>query len=373
MQFLLIICLILGSIPMSSHLNSEVIKKGFFEISQYREEEVEFYNGDIKFAGTLTIPYRNGRHPAVVMITGAGPQNRDEELAGMKPFRMMANHFTQKGIAVLRYDDRGVGGSTGNFNKSTPVDFTQDVLAVVRYLRTRGDINHAQIGLCGHSEGGVVAPIAASQSNDIAFIICMSSIGHTGLEIILVQNELIYRAEGVSEEDIQKRTQYLKSTMELVLSGATEAEIKTELRKAMAILMKYMSEEEKKNVTDLDRLIDFQVNAQYVQIMTRWYRWLLDYDPKPALEKVKCPVLLVYGGLDLQVPAEMSRDAQVGALKKGGNTDVTYRIFPKANHLFQSAKTGSLSEYSELPKEFVPGFLDFMSDWISERVDIIKD
>jgi len=333
----------------------------------YKEEEVVFTNtnNDITLAGTLTLPEKSGRHPAVVMLTGSGPVNRDEEAFGMKPFRIIADHFTRKGIAVLRYDSRGVGGSTGEVYQSTIFDFAEDTLAAIGYLKTRTDINPAQIGLCGHSQGGAVAPLAASQSKDVAFIICISGFGHIGEEIFIAQNEFIGRADGAAEKEIKEYSKTYKLLFNLIRKGASEAKIKSELMTLNRKKIESKSEEEK-------RTLKSKVNCMVNLFNSRWFKFFLDYDPKLALEKVKCPVLLIFGELDLQVPAEINKKSMVEALKRGGNNDYTVKIFPKANHLFQSAKTGSPSEYPNLAKEFVPGFLDFMSDWILQQVDIVK-
>jgi alpha-beta hydrolase superfamily lysophospholipase len=155
----------------------------------YKEEEVIFNNGNIKLAGTFTIPNKEGRHPAVIMITGSGPLNRDEEYMGMKPFKIIADHFTKNGIAVLRYDSRGVGGSTGNVFLSTFPDFANDVMAAINFLKNRSEINHSQIGLCGHSEGAFIAPLCASTSGEVAFIILISGGAHKGEKLFLAQSE----------------------------------------------------------------------------------------------------------------------------------------------------------------------------------------
>lgn len=333
----------------------------------FKEEEVVFTNttSDITLAGTLTLPEKSGKHPAVIMLTGSGPVNRDEEAFGMKPFRIIADHFTRKGIAVLRYDSRGVGGSTGDVYQSTFFDFSEDAQAAIRYLKTRSDINPAQIGLCGHSQGGAVAPLTASQSKDVAFIICISGFGHIGEEIFIAQNELIERADGAAEKEIKEYSKTYEFLFNLIRKGASEAKIKSELLKLTRKKMGSTSEEEKK-------ILKSKVNCMLNLFTSRWFKFFLDYDPIPVLKKVKCPVLLLFGELDLQVPAEMNKKAMVEALKRGGNNDYSVKIFPKANHLFQSAKTGSPSEYNDLAKEFVPGFLEFMSDWILQQVDIVK-
>ena len=338
----------------------------------YEEEEVTFRNGDIKFAGTLMLPKKQGRHPAVIMITGSGPQNRYEELFGWKVFQGIADHFTRNGIAVLLYDDRGMGGSGGNVFDVTTEDFATDALAALGYLQSRGDINPREIGLCGHSEGGIVAPFAAAKSSEVAFIICISGTGVPGKDILLKQTELIARANGEPEEKIRESVNNIETIISLINESRGEEEIKKKIGEIVEIQIAAMTEEQKKGVKDLEEFRKGMVDELHKQFAGPWFQFFLKLDPAPILEKVKCPVLLTFGELDLQVPAEWSKEAMVKALERGGNKNFQARIFPKANHLYQAAETGSPSEYTGLPKEFVPGFLEFMSGWILERVNVVK-
>lgn len=334
----------------------------------YNLEEVAFKNGDLKFTGELMSPKKGGKHPAVIMITGSGPQNRYEELFGWKIFQDIADHFVRNGIAVLLYDDRGMGGSGGNVFEATTADFATDALAAVKYLQSRSDINPKQIGLCGHSEGGIIAPLAASQSGDVAFIICISGTGHTGRDIVLAQSELIARANKTPEDEIKKSLDNSKKIFDMIDKGEPVEKLKGIFEEMAAEQLAAMDEEQKKSISDPEKFIKSQEDGLMKQFTSKWFLYFLSYDPIPALKKVKCPVLLLYGERDLQVPAEMSKKAMVAALKEGGNKDFKAKIFPKANHLFQEATTGSPSEYTKLPKKFVPGFLDLMTSWILERV-----
>jgi hypothetical protein len=340
------------------------------EIVPYKKEEVVFHNDTLKLAGTLTIPSTPGPHPAVVMITGSGPQNRDEELFGMKPFKIIADHFARNGIAVLRYDDRGVGGSTGSTSQSTTAELAEDVLAAIHFLQSRNDINPKQIGLCGHSEGGIVGPLAASKSRDVTFVICIAGTGVDGRKTILAQQEAIMRADSASEDAIQKALKVSELAFDLALSRKDSVEGRKALRVALVDQMNAMTTEQRKAITNEEEFIKIQMESQIAAFQSPWFKYFLTYGPSLALEKVKCPLLALFGGLDLQVLAELNKNAMESALKKGGNKDYTFRIFPKANHLFLNAITGSPSEYSRLKKEFVPGFLETMSDWIAKRVTI---
>ncbi len=338
------------------------------ETVPYKQEEVIVYNGDIKLAGTLTLPVDPGPFPAVVMITGSGPQNRDEDLFGFKPFKIIADYCTRHGIAVLRYDDRGVGGSTGNIPESTSEDFAGDVLQAVKYLQGRSEINPKSIGLCGHSEGGLIAPMVASRTNDIAFIIMIAGPGVGGQEILSEQLRLIMRANGLSESGIEKEVALQKKVLTAVVSHAPASELKENIRKLAKEEIESMSEEQRKAVGNIDQYVEKVADAQITAMQSRWFRFFIAYDPVPALEKVHCPVLAIFGERDLQVPSDLNKPKIEAALLRAGNNDVTVRIFPKANHLFQSAETGSPTEYERLKKEFVPGFLDTMTEWILKRV-----
>ena len=342
------------------------------EILPYIEEEVTFHNGNIKLSGTLTLPEYPGKHPTVVMITGSGPQDRNEEIFGYKTFKIIADHFTKNGIAVLRYDDRGVGESTGNISESTTEDFANDVTEAVKYLQTRNDIRYDNIGLCGHSEGGIIAPLVASRYKDIAFIILVAGTGVTGEEIILEQTRLILKTNGMTDEEIKENSEQSKILFNLLKSGKEKDEIISELRKQVLGDYEDMSEEQKESITDKDEYVNKTANSKYAQLTSPWMSYFLFYDPVPALEKVTCPVLMLFGELDLQVSVVQNEKPMVDALVRGNNKDFEVKTFPKANHLFQTANTGSPSEYAELPKEFVPDFLDFMSSWILERFSVSR-
>lgn len=343
------------------------------EVLPYKEEEVTFTNGDINFSGTLTIPESPGRHPAVVMITGSGSHDRNEDLLGFKIFKIIADQLTRNGIAVLRYDDRGVGKSTGNSKMQfTTEDFAGDVHEAVKYLKTRSDINPEQIGLCGHSEGGIIAPLAASKSDDIAFIVLMAGTGVKGIDILKEQSKLIMLANGATDEDVKENNKILDKTYEAITTGKGW-EIVDSLTRIQA-LTSYdeMSEEQKKTIKDKDEFINNNVKMHSVQSNVPWMKFFVQYDPAPALEKVKCPVLMLYGEKDLQVPPAQNEEPMKNALNKGGNRDFTQVLIPSANHLFQTATTGSPEEYGKLPKEFAPGFLDTMTNWILKHVTVVK-
>jgi hypothetical protein len=334
------------------------------EAVPYREEQVKFSNGDVTLAGTLTLPQEQRTYPAVVLISGSGPENRDEEIFGFKIFRLLADHLTRNGIAVLRYDDRGVGGSSQGSSADTSETYAGDVEAAVQYLKGRPEIDPKQIGLLGHSEGGITAPIVATRSPDIAFIILMSGPGVAGSRIIEEQSRLINEASGLSPAVVKEKTELQKRVIDAAVTGKgwneVRADLVAEFKKAAAA----MPEEQRKALGDIDTWAEKAVEGQVTALQSPWMQFFLSHDPAPVLEKVTVPVLALFGGLDLQVPAQENREAVVKALERGGNKDVTVQLFPDANHLFQSAKTGSPAEYATLPPAFVPGFLETISDWI---------
>ncbi len=359
------------SLEKSTEIKKEEVKK---EKPPYKEEEVKFNNGDITLAGTLTIPEYAGKHPAVVLISGSGPQNRDEEILGFKPFEILADYFTRNGIAVLRYDDRGVGESTGkNVSEYTTEDFAGDVIEAVKYLESRKDIRDDQIGVLGHSEGGIVGPLAAVKYPKIAFVICMAGTGVNGREIILEQSKLIALADSsAKKEEVEKDIEFLKEALDAAVSGNGWDIVKKKSRIKLEEEYDKMSEEEKNSIQDKEKWISSAVDMRLNTLTSPWMKYFLTYEPAPVLENVKCPVLLLFGGKDLQVPPHQNEKPMSDALKKGGNKHFDVKIFPDANHLFQEAQTGSPSEYGSLKKEFVTGFTDYVTNWILKYVHVSR-
>jgi hypothetical protein len=352
--------------------------KGTFEVKRgaalrpeppppYRQEEVTIQNGAIILAGTLTVPATPGAHPAVVLITGSGPQNRDEEVFGIRPFRMIADHLTRAGIAVLRCDDRGVGGSTGSVPRSTTADFAEDALAQVRYLEARPDIDKAHIGLLGHSEGGLVAPMVAATSKSVAFIVLMSGPALTGEKVMLAQAERLAAAERIPEAQVRANADLQRMMFAAVRSG-TGWEAVTEAGEKLALsAIERLPEEQRKMMGDPQAAARQQITSQVASVRSPWFKFFLDYDPAPALAKVQVPVLALFGEKDLQVPADENRRAMEAIFAKSGLKDYRIVVMPGANHLYQQANTGSVSEYATLKKEFLPGFLDLLTTWIGEH------
>jgi pimeloyl-ACP methyl ester carboxylesterase len=339
----------------------------------YTQEEVTFTNGENKFAGTLTIPRTEGKHPAVVMITGSGAQNRDEEIVGFKPFKIIADYLSSNGIAVLRYDDRGVGGSTGKtVAESTTEEFAGDVNEAVKFLKSRTDVNPDQVGLIGHSEGGIIAPMVASKYNGVAFIVLMAGTGVMGIDILKEQSRLIMKADNSTDEEIKGYQKMLDMVYDAMKNNKGWDELKKMFRQSMEESYKRMSKEQKKSIKSREDYINSMTDITINEFKSPWMQFFMMYDPYLALTKVTCPVLILFGEKDLQVPPAQNEKPMTDALTKGGNKDFIVKKFPDGNHLFQKAITGNPSEYATLPMEFVPGFLDAIKDWITERVTIVK-
>ena len=334
----------------------------------FLEKEVTFQNGEITLAGTLTLPRTPGPHPAAVMITGSGPQNRDEEIVGFRPFRHIAEHLSARGLAVLRYDDRGVGGSSGNTQQATSADFAADAEAALRLLAGRTDIDGSRIGLIGHSEGGMVAPLAASRTSGIAFLVLLAGTALPGDQILLAQGERIMRANGASQETIAANRQTQQEVFQAVRTGEGWEEVGQKIRQALRKGLESMPPESRSQITDLEKYLDTSVNGQLAFSRSPWFKYFLDFDPATVLAKVRSPVLALFGELDLQVPADINIPPLKEALQSAGNSDFTVKTLAGANHLFQKAVTGSPSEYAQLKKEFIDGFLEELSNWILPRV-----
>lgn len=331
----------------------------------YREEEVAVANGEIKLSGTLTIPEGQGPFPAVIMITGSGTQNRDEEIFGFKLFRVIADHLTRQGIAVLRCDDRAFGAS-GAAGSATSADFAADVNAQARYLRGRPDIDPKRVGLFGHSEGGLIAPMAEREGK-FAFMVLMAGTAVKGEDVILEQMARIARADGAGEKEIRRDVSDQKKIYALLGDPQGEEKLAEFIMAQARRGLEQMPADQRRAITDPEAYVQTMAKAQRLTLRSPWFRFFLSYDPAPALQAMKCPVLALFGEKDTQVIPAQNQPVMEKALRKAGNRDVTFKVFPGANHLFQKAGTGSPSEYAKLEKAFLPGFLETVSEWISER------
>lgn len=329
----------------------------------YRQEEVRFKNeaAEISLAGTLTLPEGDGPFPAAVLISGSGPQDRDESLMGHRPFLVLADHLTRQGIAVLRYDDRGVAESEGDFAAATSLDFADDVRAAVSFLEARKDI--ADVGLVGHSEGGLIAPMVAADTEAVDFIVLLAGPARPGKRIMLDQTGLLFRGRGTPDARLAEMRSLQSKVFDLVPSSADGKVDEEAMKKGMGDLINLQSG----GALSGEQLAT-QVEAQIDTFDSPWFRFFLHHDPAPVLAKVKQPILALTGSKDFQVPAEDNLGHMEKVLKEAGHQDFETVEMPDLNHLFQTSETGLLEEYAKIEETFAPAALEKISSWISARV-----
>jgi hypothetical protein len=314
----------------------------------YGIEEVTFENTEdkIKLAGTFTYPQTKKPYPVVILISGSGPQNRNSEILEHQSFWVIADYLTRNGIGVLRFDERGIGKSEGDFANATSFDFATDVEAAVAYLKNKSGVDIRKIGLIGHSEGGMIAPIVASRDKSISFIVLLAAPGIPCSELLIEQNYLVGKTQGMSEEQLQEAQKVNQSLYTILKSKESNEAIKPKLK---AIL-------EQSRLTDSD--------AQLHQMLSPWFRTFIQYEPAVYLEQLKCPILVLNGEKDIQVAAHSNTNGIKIATNKGKNKKVELKIYPQLNHLFQTCTTCSVDEYGSLEETFSPLVLNDIKNWI---------
>ena len=328
----------------------------------YRSEEVTVRNerDGINLAGTLTLPEKGTKFPAVVMVTGSGAQNRDEEIMGHKPFFVIADYLTRNGIAVLRCDDRGTAASQGTHATATNEDFATDTEAMVNYLRSRKEINAKKIGIIGHSAGGIIAFIVAKKDPSIAFVVSLAGAGVRGDSLMLKQVELISKSQGMPDAVWQGMKPSIRNRYAILQqTDKTPEELQKEL---YADVTKTMSPEQLKDLNTIQ-----QLSAQISSMTSPWYLHFMRYDPAQDLKKLKCPVLALNGEKDIQVDAAMNLTAIQERITGNGNKNVTVKAYPKLNHLFQTCEKGTLAEYGQLEETINPEVLKDIIEWIRKQ------
>lgn len=330
----------------------------------YKEEEVKFKQiaEGFTLSGTLTIPEGQGPFPAVVMVTGSGSQNRNEEIYGHKPFWVIADYLTRSGIAVLRYDDRGVAASGGMATGSTTEDLALDARSAVEYMLSLSEIEKSGLGIIGHSEGGMIAFMLASEYDDISFVVSLAGPGVDGKTILLEQSEYISRLSGVNESIVKDNRIVMDKVYDLMITNDTH---KTWGEEVIEFTSSYYSTKEQSIYSEADiEQAKQNLLGSIPENAYAWMRYFVMSDPSDNFASIKCPVLALNGGKDCQVLAEKNINAIKKGFQSSGNKELTAMILPGLNHLFQNCETGLPSEYNLIDETFDPNTLKLLTNWI---------
>lgn len=357
-------------------LNLESFKEGEEEALQRPQHPKAPFNYEIEeitvevigkdathqLGGTLTYPKGDGPFPTAIMVTGSGPQDRDETLLGHKPFWVIADYFANNGIATFRYDDRGVGASTGNFEKATSMDFKVDAMAALTQIAKHEKVDEDKIGIVGHSEGALISALAAAESNDVKYVLMLAGPGVSGKSIAKRQMVDMARAEGESEEEIERSSHVNGDIIDLAASDLPREEAIEKVKVRMKKYYDYQAtDEERKELGDFDSYFDMATN----RLFNPWIQYFLKLEPGKYIQRIKCPTLALIGGKDMQVSPSMNIPALKVALEAAPTTNWDVREIPNLNHLFQKSRTGAMSEYGEKIETFNPQVLIMMRDWIN--------
>jgi alpha-beta hydrolase superfamily lysophospholipase len=334
----------------------------------YLQEEVEFTNlkAANKLSGTLTLPSNGKAKKIVVLITGSGPQNRNEEFQQLnhRPFLVISDWLTRNGIAVLRYDDRGVAKSTGNFGTATTADFADDVDAAVNYIKSRPDLKGLSVGLIGHSEGGLIAPMVATRNKNVNFIVLLAGPGAPIDKLMIRQSEDMARSTGSPDSIVMGE---VKGNQQLYEMVKTHKELSDAALKIKLDSLLYLQYTTFRKATIGNVAVDKVIAPTSATLLSPWFRYFLGINPEVYLSKVKCPVLALNGTLDQQVSAELNLAAIKAALTKAGNKHFEIVPMPGLNHLFQTAVTGGIAEYEAIPETISAAVLTKMATWINAQ------
>ncbi len=329
----------------------------------YATEEVFFHNAkaDITLAGTLSIPRGKGPHPGVVMISGSGPQNRDEEIAGHKPFLVLADFLARHGIASLRFDDRGINQSEGDFTSATSLDFKTDAEAAFAFLQKQRRIDPGRCGLIGHSEGGMIAQMLAADNEQLAFIVLLAAPGVPISELMLKQAKLIARAQGASKNEIELSLASNKAVFDILQQEQNPDSARMKVNHEMEKLALSLAG----NAPGRKEMLQKQLQSGLDAVFTPWFLFFINYNPADYLSRVHCPVLALNGEKDIQVEAVSNIGGITEIMQQSGNEQLVTHILPGLNHLFQAAETGAPKEYAEIEETFSPRALAIIADWIN--------
>ncbi len=329
-----------------------------------RERQVSFENGDIQLAGTLALPDGSGPFPAVVLISGAGAQDRDGEMFGKRRHVVMSEALTAAGIAVLRTDDRGTGESTGDSITASFSDLAEDTRQAIRFLKAQPDIDAARVGLLGSSQGSAVAPLAAVENPEVAFVVLLSCLGLPGHEVWVDQNLALARASGMAEDSAPELTALLQQSLDLRADGDSE-EVRRQLRPLLHRIDELIPAPSPSLVPATT-----SIEPRVALFLSPAFGDLLDHDPRPMLERLRVPALIVYGELDFQVDPSKNLPPVREALERGGHDDYRIELLPGLNHFLQPAETGLPNEYPHLQVAYAPEVLELISSWVRERFGV---
>ena len=332
----------------------------------FHREEVVFSSGDIVLAGELTLPEGDGPHPAVVLISGSGDQDRDSDIGGFRLFAVLADHLAGAGVASLRFDDRGVGGSTGDGLQATLQVRAADVEAAVDVLRSRDGIDVGSIGLVGHSEGGIVAPVVANRTEGVAFVVLLAAPAVRGAEILAAQQVQLFEESGATAEEVEQFRALFDLVFHAVATGQGWDEVEAAMRSMVQQGFEALPEQAREAIPDEDGLVDSIVAEEMATWQSPWLGSFLEHDPRPAIVALDVPVIALYGELDVQVPAAINSTAMSEAIAESNVPTHTIATISSANHLFQEAVTGNVDEYRRLRREFVPDFVAILTEWLTD-------
>ena len=334
----------------------------------FRREEVAFANGNIILAGDITLPEGEGPFPAAVLISGSGIQDRDSDFFGFKFFEVLVEHTVPLGIAVLCFDDRGIGGSSGDILEATLEDRAIDVRAGVDLLLSRSDIDSTRIGLIGHSEGGMVALLETVRNDRVAFIALLATPATPGVQLLRTQLVTIMEGDGSTAGELRKAQERQELMLKAVVTGEGWGEVEAVARQETRQRFEEFPAMVRGAIVDVDLYIDTLVDRELRLAQSPWYGSIVAYDPTDLIPQLSVPTLAVYGELDTQVVADANVQALREGLSQGPGADHKVAVLDQVNHLFQEAVTGSSMEYAVLDAEFGPEFVDLLLDWLAISV-----
>lgn len=338
----------------------------------YNSDDIVFYSKDksMEFGATITYPKDDEKHPAIIMITGSGPQNRDEELFQHKPFAVVADHLTKNGYVVLRVDDRGVGSTGGDRGTATSADFAKDVEEAITYIKTRAEVDKKKIGLYGHSEGGLIAEMLAAERRDLDFIILMAAPGVPVKQLMTEQNVALLKNRGISEDAANSYGRLYQNLVDDLTSSSSQKEVYDKMNNSFNTWKKRTESDIVLSITGVSDSTsqDLFVRTFMDQSWNKWMTYFMRFDPQPVLADVRCKVLALNGSKDYQVLSRSNLEGILNGLKESKSKLYEAREIEGVNHLFQECNTCNVQEYGKLEQTIKPEVLDIITNWLNENV-----